>query len=135
MAAELQHPPRPAATVRWAAAIVAVQGAALTLVALAYGGWVAATTPKHTGLAAGVAVLGLLLGVVLLLTARGLAATVRASVSPIVLVELLLLPIGWSMGQAHQWALCAALVAPALAVLALLFVTQAGRDVARGEGR
>jgi hypothetical protein len=48
------------------------------------------------------------------------------------LVELLLLPIGWSMAQASQWAISAALVVPALVVIGLLFSPE-GRAVMRGQ--
>jgi hypothetical protein len=42
-----------------------------------------------------------------------------------------MLPIGWSMAQASQWALSAALIVPAVAVIGLLF-TDEGRAVMRG---
>jgi hypothetical protein len=119
--------------VRWAAAIVVLQGVALTLGALAFGAWLAVTRPDNVGFPAGTAVIVLLFGVVLLLGGRALAGGARPSVSPILLVELLMLPVAWSMGQARQWTICAALAGPALAVLVLL-ATPAGRAVMRGEG-
>ncbi|MFL6137015.1 MAG: hypothetical protein ACJ74O_04360 [Frankiaceae bacterium] len=125
--------PRSAPAVRWAAAIVIVQGALLTTGALAFGAWLAVTRPDNVGFPAGTAVIVLLLGLVLLLGGRALAGGARPSVSPILLVELLMLPVAWSMGQARQWPVCAALAVPALAVLGLL-ATPAGRAVMRGEG-
>jgi hypothetical protein len=123
--------PRPGPALRWVIGIVVVQGAALLVGSLAYGAWAAVTRPDHTGLAVTAAVVVLLAALVLLGTARGLARYARASVSPMLIVELLMLPIGWSMAQAGQWALSAALVVPAVAVIGLLFTAE-GREVMRG---
>jgi len=111
--------------------IAAVQGAALLLGSIAYAIWAAVSRPEHTGLAVTAAVVVLLAALVLLGTARGLARWARASVSPMLLIELLMLPVGWSMAQASQWAISAALVVPAVAVIGLLF-TPEGRTVMRG---
>jgi hypothetical protein len=116
---------------RWVIGIVLVQGAALLVGSVVYGIWAVATRPKHTGLAVAAAVFFVLAALVLLGTARGLARWARASVSPMLLIELLMLPVGWSMAQASQWALSAALIVPAVAVIGLLF-TDEGRAVMRG---
>jgi hypothetical protein len=123
---------RPATTVLVAAGIVAVQGVALFLGAVAFGAWLAVTRPENVGFPAGSAVVVFLFGVVLLATSRALHRGARPSVSPIVLIELLVLPVAWSMGQAKQWLICVALAVPALAVLVLLFGPE-GRAVMRGD--
>ena len=128
---QAQPRPRIGAALRWVVGIAAVQGLLVSGGALAYAGWAVATRPRHTGLAIGSAVVVLLAGLVLLGTARGLRRYARASVSPMLLIELLMLPIGWSMGQARQWGICVALVVPALTVIGLLFSPE-GREVMRG---
>jgi hypothetical protein len=123
---------RPATAVVVAAGIVAVQGIALFLGAIAFAAWLAVTRPENVGFPAGTAVVVFLFGVVLLATSRALLRGARPSVSPIVLIELLTLPVAWSMGQAKQWLVCVVLAVPALAVLGLLF-SPGGRSVMRGE--
>jgi hypothetical protein len=123
---------RPGTALRWVIGIVAAQGAALLVGSLVYAAWAAVTRPAHTGLALTAAVVVLLAGLVLLGTGRGLSRSARASVSPMLLIELLMLPVGWSMAQASQWAISAALVVPALVVIALLFSGE-GRSVMRGQ--
>jgi hypothetical protein len=123
---------RPATAVVVAAGIVAVQGGALFLGAIAFAAWLTVTRPQNIGFPAGSAVLVFLFGVVLLGTSRALLRGARPSVSPIVLIELLILPVAWSMGQAKQWLISMALAVPALVVLGLLFSPD-GRAVMRGD--
>ena len=114
------------APLQLAARIVLVQAAALavTAVVLVVLAFVHSTTRLWAALAvAGFALLG---AVVLYLCARGLLALRPSSRSPVILLELIALPVGYSLGiQAGRWLLGVPVLLSALAVLVLLFTPAA----------
>jgi hypothetical protein len=115
--------PRP---LQIAAAIVFVQAAALavTAVVLLVLAVVHSTTRLWAALA--VAAFALLGAGVLYLCARGLLALRPSSRSPVILLELIALPVGYSLGiQAGRFALGIPVLLSALAVLVLLFTPAA----------
>lgn len=111
---------------RVAAGIVAVQAAALlvTAIVLLVLAFVHTTTRLWAALSvAGFAVLG---AAVLYACARGLLALRPSARSPIVLLEVIALPVGYSLGiQAGRWVIGVPLLLSALAVLVLLFTPAA----------
>lgn len=111
---------------RVAAGVVLVQSAALavTAVVLLVLAVVHSTTRLWAALAvAGFAVLG---AVVLYLCGRGLLALRPSSRSPVVLLELIALPVGYSLGiQAGRALIGLPVLVSALAVLVLLFTPTA----------
>lgn len=115
--------PRP---LRVAAGLVLAQAAALgvTAVVLVVLAFVHSTTRLWAALAvAGFAVLG---AIVLYLCGRGLLALRPSSRSPVVLLELIALPVGYSLGiQAGRLVLGLPVLLSALAVLVLLFTPAA----------
>jgi hypothetical protein len=113
-------------TVRFAAGLVLVQAVALavTAVALVVLAFVHSSTRLWAALSiVGFAVLG---AVVLYLCARGLYALRPSARSPIVLLELIALPVGYSLGiQAGRVAVGVPVLVSAVAVLVLLFTPSA----------
>lgn len=119
-------PSQPA--LRWLPAVVAAEGVALTAVALAYTVRVVSGTPEDRGVALFGAVIGVAGGLVLLVLARGVRLRRRAALAPLVLLQLLAMPVGFSMIKAGQVTIGLAVVTPAVATLGLLFGTAAGRE-------
>ncbi len=118
-----ENVPRP---LQFAAGIVVVQAAALavTAVVLLVLAVVHSTTRLWAALA--VAAFALLGAVVLYLCARGLLALRPSSRSPVILLELIALPVGYSLGiQAGRVAIGIPVLVSALAVLVLLFTPAA----------
>jgi hypothetical protein len=115
--------------VRVAADIVAVEGAALVALSLSYVGLLLAAHPHNRGLALFGAALGLLFGFAMLVAARGLRQMRRPAYSPIVLVQLIAVPVGIGLIQGHRAVIAVAVLAPSVVVLALLMFTPAGRSV------
>ena len=116
--------PRPRA-VTTAAALVAVEGAALTLIGPAYGvaGLVGDPFDRTaTLLEAGMA---LVAGVLLLLVARGLSRTAGWARSPAVVVQLLMLPVGVGLAQGGVWWAAVPVLLLAGGVLYELFTAEA----------
>ena len=113
---------RPPATLHAAAALVALQAAALVVTAVVL--TVLAFVHTSTRLWAALAIIGFaLLGAVLLaLCARGLDRQRPSARSPIVLVELIALPVGYDLGfQAGRYAVSLPILIVAIAILVLLF--------------
>jgi hypothetical protein len=113
-------------TVRAAAGIVAAQGAALVAAAVILA--VLAAVHTTTRLWAAFAIVGFALigAVVLALCARGLTRLQPSSRSPIVLLEVICLPVTYSLGfQAGRIFVAAPIMASAIAVLGLLFTRSA----------
>lgn len=119
---EQQPPP----AVRAAAALVALQAAALLVTALVLIAltFVHSTTRLWAALAiAGFAVLG---AAVLWLCARGLLALRPSARSPVVLLEVIALPVGYDLGfQGGRLLVAVPILAVAVAVLVLLFTPAA----------
>lgn len=113
-------------TVRAAAVLVAAQGAALavTTVILIVLAFLHSSSRLWTALSiVGFALLG---AVVLVLCARGLLRLRPSARSPIVLLELIALPVGYDLGfQGGRLALALPIMAVAAAVLVLLFTPTA----------
>lgn len=134
----MQRTPRPApgagpAPVRAAARVVAAEGAALTLLSIGYLASIELGHPDSRGVATFGALLSLAAGLLLLALSRGLARSRRATLSPIVLAQLLALPVAVGLFQGHLPGYGAIVMLPALAVLGLLFGTRDGRAVSRAE--
>jgi len=113
-------------TLRTAAGIVAVQAAALAIVAVVV--IVLAFVHSATRLWAALTVAGfaLLGAAVLYLCARGLLGRRPSSRSPVVLLEVIALPVGYSLGiQAGRLEIGLPVLASAVAVLVLLFTPAA----------
>ena len=108
--------PRPSA-VRVAAALVAVEGAALALIGPAYGVAGLVGDPFDRTATLLEAAMALTDGVLLLLVARGLARTAGWARSPAVVVQLLALPVGVGLVQGGVYWAAAPVLALAVAVL------------------
>jgi len=124
VAAVAAHPARGAVPVqvRRAAAVVLVEGVGLVLLCAGYAGRVFLGRPENRVLAAGVAVM--LLG-------RALSRGRRAAASPVLLTQLLSLPVGVGLLQGHLPIYAAAVLLPAVVVLVLLAGTPGGRTAFR----
>jgi len=119
-------------TVRAAAGIVAAEAAALVVTALVL--IVLAFVHTSTRLWAALAIVGfaLLAAAILLLCARGLMRLRPSARSPVVIVQLLALPVGYSLGiQSGRMAIAGPMLAAALATLVLLATPSARRALDR----
>ncbi|GEM_PF-824934 len=116
---------------RRAALAVAGEGILLALTGLAYGAVALTRQPENRLAAALEAGMGVLAGLGLLLLARALAQLRRWARSPVVVAQILALPVGFGLGQAHLWLPAVVVVGAALAVLGLLAVP-ACRSAFRG---
>lgn len=126
---ESEQPPQ---AIRAAALIVGVQAAGLVVAAIMLS--VLAFVHTSTRLWAALAVIGfaLLGALVLLVCARGLRGLRPSARSPIVLLELITLPVGYSLGiQAGRWPIGLPVLASAIAILVLLFTPAARRSLDR----
>ena len=112
-----------------AAWIVAVEGVAIVALALSYVGLIFTATPHNRGLALFGALLGLLLGGGLLVASRGLRACRRAAYSPILLTQLIAVPVGIGLVQGHRAWIAVLVLVPSVVVLVLLLFTPGGRSV------
>ena len=120
--------PVPAA-VRRAAAVVVVEGVGLVLLCSAYAGRVLLGRPANRAVALSGAGMGLAAGVVLLLLARALFHGRRAAASPILLTQLLAVPVGVGLLQGRLPFHAAAVLLPAGGVLLLLLGSAGGRTI------
>jgi hypothetical protein len=114
--------------------VVQGQGLALSLLCIAFGVYALGGHRQHHGLAQTEFLfgLGLLGGIVLVLAGRALGRGSRAAYSPLLLLELICLPVAWGLAQGHLWLYCALVGVSALVVLAGMF-SPAGRRVVTGE--
>lgn len=122
----VEEPFRPPRNVRLAAGIVALQGTALAVAALyllirtLFGDALDAGRGGFGGL------LALLGAAVLLMGARGLIRGSTAARTPIIVLEMLWLPVGYSLGiQAHRFGYGGPILISAIAVIVLLFSREA----------
>ncbi len=120
------------ARVSW---LVQAQGAALSLLCLGFGVYAFGGHHQHHGLAQTELEfgLGLFAGVVWFWLGRSLAAGSRGAYAPLLLLELICLPVAWGLGQGGRWGYAALVGIPALVVLAALF-SPAGRRIVSGDG-
>ena len=116
-----------------AASIVAVEGVALVALALSYVGLILVGDPHNRGLALFGAALGLAFGVGLFLASRGLRKGRRAAYSPILLAQIIAIPVGIGLVQGHRALIAVAVLVPSAVVLVLLLFTPSGRSVVAGE--
>lgn len=114
---------------RRAAVVVLLQGVGLVLLCAAYAGHVVTGRPANRALALSGAGLGLAAGLVVVLLARSLGRGRRVAGAPVLLTELLALPIGVGLLQSSLPLYGAAVVLPAAGVLLLLFGTRGGRTI------
>jgi hypothetical protein len=119
----------PETVVRALAVSVAVEGGALALGSAIYAGFIVAGSPHNRGLALFGASLGLLAGTGLLLAARGLARRRRAATSPVVLFQIIAIPVGIGLIQGGRPLIAVGVLAPAVATLGGLFGSKAGREL------
>ena len=111
---------------RLAARIVLVQAAALAVTAAVLIGLAFLHSTTRLWAAIAVAAFALLGALVLYLCARGLLALRPSSRSPVILLELIALPVGYSLGiQAGRLLFGIPVLLSALAVLVLLFTPAA----------
>jgi hypothetical protein len=114
--------------VRGAAMLAAVEAIALGVVCSVYLRAILTGHPGDRGSALLGAGMGLALAVLLGLLARGLARRRRPALTPIVLTQIIMLPVSWGLYQGGQWAVAVVMAALSLGVLGLLF----GSAEARG---
>jgi hypothetical protein len=69
---------------------------------------------------------------VLVLAGRAIGRASRGAYSPLLLLELICLPVAWGLAQGHQWAYSAIVGLSALVVLAGL-TSPAGRRIVTNE--
>ena len=118
--------PRP---VLAAAALVAVEGVALLVFALVYVVLTALDDAGSVPLALAGAALLVIFGAALLLLARALRAVKPAARSPVVAVQLVALPVGWTLASTNgRPEVGVPVLVLAAAVLLLLFGTAGARD-------
>ena len=89
--------------VRRAAALVAVEGVALTVLGVGYGVAGVVGDPFDRTATLLEAAFAAVVGVLVLLVARGLARTADWSRSPAVVLQLLALPVGVGLVQGRVW--------------------------------
>lgn len=118
--------------VRLAALVIALQAGGLVVVGLILLVKTATGEPDDLGRALLDAAFALLGAVVLVLAARSILALRTALRTPVIVLELLALPVGWSLGfQAGRIGFAAPLLISALAVLYLLFTPPARQALER----
>ena len=112
-----------------AAALVAVEGVALLVFALVYVVLTALEDAGSVPLALAGAALLVIFGAALLLLARSLRALRPAARSPVVVVQLVALPVGWTLASTNgRPEVGVPVLVLAAAVLVLLFGTAGARD-------
>ena len=109
-----------------------LEGIGLVLLSGAYAGRVILGRPQNRALALAGAGMGLAAGAVVVLLARGLFRGRRAAAAPVLVTQLLALPVGVGLLQGHLPGYAAAVLLPAVAVLALLLGTAGGRSTFGG---
>jgi hypothetical protein len=116
-----------------AAGFVAAQAAALVVIASALLVATATSSAHKLWIPLAEVALVLLVAFTLLACARALLARRAAARSPVVLAELLCLPVGYSLGpQAGLWLVAGPLLFSALAVLLLLAAPSSRAQLKRG---
>jgi hypothetical protein len=120
---------------RWVSWLIQGQGVLLSAVAIGFALYALGRHKQHHGLAQTEFEFGLLLlaGLVLLFAGRALGRGSRAAYSPLLLLELICLPVAWGLAQGHRWGYAALVGASALVVVIALFSPAGRRVVASGE--
>ena len=111
------------------------QGVLLGAVAVGFGIYALGGHKQHHGLAQTEFEFSLLLlaGVVLVFAGRALGHGSRAAYSPLLLLELICLPVSWGLSQGHRWGYAVVVGLPALAVVIALFSPVGRRVLASGQ--
>jgi hypothetical protein len=127
-------PPRPVPrTVRIAALLVAVEGAALVVLAVVEALSTVLGDPGSVGLALATAAMAAAGGVLLLWLAAAMSRLRKAARSPVVVLQLISLPIGWTLAVDNgRPELGLPVLALAVAVLVLLGTSGARDALTRG---
>ena len=114
--------------------VAQAQGLVLSAVAIGFALYALGRHKQHHGLAQTELEFGLLLlaGVVLGLTGRALGSGSRAAYSPLLLLELICLPVAWGLSQGHLWVYAVVVGLPALGVVIGLFSPAGRRLLASG---
>jgi hypothetical protein len=114
--------------------LVQAQGVALALVCLGFGIYALGGHAQHHGLAQTEFLfgLGLITGVVWTWLGRSLGAGSRGAYSPLLLLELICLPVAWGLAQGHLWLYAAVVGVSGLVVVVALF-SPAGRRIVTGD--
>lgn len=115
--------------------LVQLQGVALALVSLGFAIYAFGGHHQHHGLAQTEFLfgLGLLTGAVWVWLGRLLAVGSRGAYSPLLLLELICLPVAWGLSQGHLW-LYAALVGLSGLVVVVTLFSPVGRAIVAGDG-
>jgi len=121
--------PEHARTLRVAAWLVAAEGVALVALGVAAVVLIFVAEAHDRDSAALTAVFALAFGAGLLLAGWRLAGFRRAAYAPVVLMQVLAIPVGISLMQAERVGIALSVLIPAIAVLALLLGTRGGRAV------
>ena len=108
-----------------AAVLVAVEGVALTLLGLGYGAAGVLGDPFDRAATLLEAAFAVLVGVLVVLVARGLARTAGWARSPAVVLQLLALPVGVGLVQGQVWYAAVPVLLLAGSVLYLLATPEA----------
>ena len=123
--------PRP---VRLAAAVVAAEGVALVVLGVVEAVSTVVSRAASISLALATAGFAVAAGLLLLWLARALTELRRAARTPVVVVQLIALPIGWDLiGTSGRPAVGIPVIVLAVAVLVLLFGTEDARTALRRE--
>ena len=103
--------------------VIQAQGVLLSAVAIGFGIYALGHHKQHHGLAQTEFEFGLLLlaGLVLVFAGRAFGRGSRAAYSPLLLLELICLPVAWGLAQGHLWGYAALVGLPALGVVVGLF--------------
>ena len=109
-------------TLRLCTGLVALQAAGLAAIAAFYLVELVVATPDDRGRALVTALLTLAAATGLGLVVRGLALRRRWARSPVLVANLLVLPVAWGLVQGGRWYVGAPLALWALVVLVLLFL-------------
>jgi hypothetical protein len=124
--------PRPPRPVRLAAALVAVEGVGLVVLALVEVISTVVAEAASVSLALTTAAFAAATGALLLWLARALAELRNAARTPVVVIQLLALPIGWNLiGTSGRPELGLPVLVLGVAVLSLLFGSDEARTALR----
>jgi hypothetical protein len=114
--------------------LVQVQGVALSVLCLSFAIYALGGHHTHHGLAQAELefVVGLVVGVFWTWAGRALGQGRRVAYSPLLLLELICLPVAWGLAQGHLWWYSALVGLPALVVVVVL-ASPVGRRVVAGD--
>ncbi len=114
--------------------LIQAQGLALCLLCIGFAIYALGGHHTHHGLAEAELefAVGLVAGVFWVLAGRALGRGKRAAYSPLLLLELICLPVAWGLAQSGQWVFCVLVGLPALVVVVVL-AGPAGRRVVNGD--